>query len=201
MFSEINMIKFDKNGFALESGLIIVSVTDVDNVYVGEEEQYVSVGCGLAQYAYLDKPTITAEGNEAIVRKDGDWVIAQDFRNQVFYSKETGEAVEIKELGQVPENLTDKPKPEGFYLWQDNDWTLDKSKQHDFIVSQNDSLEHELLIEAKEKIDILQDELDLEMSDDIEATEKSLKAWKRYRVLLNKLDVTQEDLIFPTKPE
>ncbi|ATG16354.1 hypothetical protein NVI2019_PEGOAJLN_02930 [Providencia alcalifaciens] len=57
-----------------------------------------------------------------------------------------------------------------------------------------------LLNEATIKIDSLQDAVDLEIATDAEIV--SLKEWKKYRVLLNRVDTsTAPDVLFPEKPE
>ncbi len=56
-----------------------------------------------------------------------------------------------------------------------------------------------LLAHAKEQIDILQDELDLELAEDEKATASLLKAWKAYRVKLNKVDTANP--VWPKVPE
>ncbi|HHR6581309.1 TPA: tail fiber assembly protein, partial [Providencia alcalifaciens] len=57
-----------------------------------------------------------------------------------------------------------------------------------------------LLNEATIKIDSLQDAVDLDIATDAEIV--SLKEWKKYRVLLNRVDTsTAPDVTFPEKPE
>jgi len=51
---------------------------------------------------------------------------------------------------------------------------------------------------ANEHIAYLQDAVDLDMATDNEVT--SLKEWKKYRVLLNRLDVSDVDVVFPEQP-
>lgn len=135
----------------------------------------------------------------------------KDSHYQVFHVELNAEN-EIQE-GIVQEDWVEIDQEEALYLATapsiyheliNGKWAIKKEKQeqkHQDIISQNTVQRAQLIKEATTEIDTLQDEIDLEMSDDIEATEKSLKDWKKYRVLLNKLDITQEDLIFPTKPE
>ena len=59
-------------------------------------------------------------------------------------------------------------------------------------------LKNSLLNEANENISILQDAIDLNMSEN--GDEDKLKAWKKYRVLLNRIDVSNIAVIFPEKP-
>jgi hypothetical protein len=57
-----------------------------------------------------------------------------------------------------------------------------------------------LISYASEKILPLQDAVDLEMATDSEL--EQLSAWKKYRMLLNRIDVTSApDIDWPAKPE
>lgn len=68
------------------------------------------------------------------------------------------------------------------------------------LIAQADSKKSNLLPIATAKISILQDAVDLEMATDQEAA--SLTAWKKYRVLLNRVDTsTAPDITWPETPE
>ncbi|MDF7667946.1 tail fiber assembly protein [Orbaceae bacterium ESL0727] len=67
------------------------------------------------------------------------------------------------------------------------------------IVENNEFIKVELLAEANEKIAILQDVIDLDMQEANE--EEQLKAWKKYRILLLRVDTDVIDVIWPKKPE
>lgn len=56
-----------------------------------------------------------------------------------------------------------------------------------------------MMDDATQNIEILQDAIELEMATDEEATQ--LPLWKKYRILLNRLDAnTDEDIVWPDKP-
>ena len=66
-------------------------------------------------------------------------------------------------------------------------------------VSQAEQQKASLLSDASQKISILQDAVDLEMATDDETAQ--LTAWKKYRVLLNRVDTsTAPDVSWPTQP-
>ena len=66
------------------------------------------------------------------------------------------------------------------------------------IVSQNKAMKISLINEANEKIAILQDVIDLDM---LEADEEvQLKKWKKYRILLTRVDASDVNAVFPEKP-
>lgn len=69
----------------------------------------------------------------------------------------------------------------------------------DETIAINESKRQQLLNETNEKITILQDIIDLDMQESSE--EEQLKKWKKYRILLTRVDVTQSDKIqWPEKP-
>lgn len=66
------------------------------------------------------------------------------------------------------------------------------------IVSQNKTIKNALISEANEKIAILQDIIDLDMQESNE--EEQLKQWKKYRILLTRVDASDVNAAFPEKP-
>lgn len=55
-----------------------------------------------------------------------------------------------------------------------------------------------LLEEANNNISIQQDAIDLDMQAGNEA--EQIKEWKKYRILLTRIDVKIPDVVFPSKP-
>ena len=66
------------------------------------------------------------------------------------------------------------------------------------IVSQNKTIKNSLISEANEKIAILQDIIDLDMCESNE--NEQLKQWKKYRILLTRVDASDVNVVFPEKP-
>ncbi|MCX8583463.1 MULTISPECIES: tail fiber assembly protein [unclassified Gilliamella] len=66
------------------------------------------------------------------------------------------------------------------------------------IVSQNKTIKNALISEANKKIAILQDIIDLDMQESNE--EEQLKQWKKYRILLTRVDASDVNAAFPEKP-
>jgi len=91
-----------------------------------------------------------------------------------------------------------EPPPSVFHEWNGKKWVLDEVEQTTFKIKQNKSLKNSLLNEANENISILQDAVDLDMAED--GDEEKLKAWKKYRILLNRIDVSNIPVVFPEKP-
>ncbi|MWN32080.1 MULTISPECIES: tail fiber assembly protein [unclassified Gilliamella] len=67
------------------------------------------------------------------------------------------------------------------------------------IIAQNQALKIALINEANEKIALLQDIIDLDMQESDE--EAQLKQWKKYRILLTRVDASDINAVFPEKPQ
>ncbi len=91
--------------------------------------------------------------------------------------------------------------PGTFYEWSNKTktWVLNQEKKDRAAVAAYEANKSALLAHAKEQIDILQDELELELAEDEEVTAAKLKVWKAYRVKLNKVDVINP--VWPDLPE
>ena len=129
--------------------------------------------------------------------KNGEWVLVEDHRDKTVYNIETKESFKIDYLGEIKKGFTSL-EPFQFSKWNGKKWVLDEDEQNAFKVKQNKMLKNSLLNEANENISILQDAIDLDMSEN--GDEDKLKAWKRYRVLLNRIDVSNIAVVFPEKP-
>lgn len=86
-------------------------------------------------------------------------------------------------------------RPDGNYIANENgEWVIDVNA----YVERNTETQNNLIKEANTVISILQDAIDLDMQED--GDEDKLKAWKKYRVLLSRMDLTAEDMEIPVKP-
>ena len=129
--------------------------------------------------------------------KDGGWYLVADHRDKTVYNIETQESSKVDYLGPINEGFT-LMEPSQFSKWDGKKWILDEDEQNAFKVKQNKSLKNSLLNEANENISLLQDAIDLDMAED--GDEDKLKAWKKYRILLNRIDISNITVVFPEKP-
>lgn len=67
------------------------------------------------------------------------------------------------------------------------------------IIAKNKLEKQKLLETANKKIEILQDIIDLDMCEGGEADQ--LKSWKKFRILLTRVDVNSIDADFPLPPD
>ena len=129
--------------------------------------------------------------------QDGKWVLVEDNREKTAFNIETKEAVKIDYLGELKAGFT-LLEPFRFCKWNGEKWVKDKVAENNATIEQNQVMKNSLINEANEKIAVLQDIIDLDMQESNE--EEQLKKWKKYRILLTRIDVSDINVIFPKKP-
>ncbi|MEQ5724235.1 tail fiber assembly protein [Providencia rettgeri] len=87
----------------------------------------------------------------------------------------------------------------GIFRYENSKICEDKEIENNGLISQAESKKQSLLAEATKAIAPLQDAVDLNMATDTEIG--LLAAWKKYRVLLNRVDTSAApDIDWPEKP-
>lgn len=123
------------------------------------------------------------DGWRAVIK--GDKIIAMAYTNEEYAEM----AIKANEEGKALKEVKGKLKlvePDPIHL------------SNEQIVSQNQTMKISLINEVNEKIAILQDVIDLDM---LEADEEAqLKQWKKYRILLTRVDASDVNAVFPEKP-
>ncbi|PID61715.1 MAG: hypothetical protein CR974_04090 [Gammaproteobacteria bacterium] len=116
-------IIFDSDGFATDSGLVNVFVTNSDGIYLHETEEYVSEGTGLPDNMYLDAPP-PAKADHVIIRASNGWKYLSDHRGQTYYRTDNGESCVINRIGEVDSGLTEQPRPSPYHTWDGETWHI-----------------------------------------------------------------------------
>lgn len=192
--------QFNNDGFVVTAGWALIYNTDTKTgEFINATYEYVAEGIGLPAHACLDAPN-SVDDEHAIVRVGDKWTYPSDHRGKKIYSTETGAESTVTEIGDIPDNHTLlKPNSE-FDSWGGENWVLDENKQHQHYIAVATAQKKQLLSEATMQIDYLQDAIDTEIATDEEKT--LYAAWKKYRVLLNRIDVdTAPAITWPEKPE
>ena len=116
------------------------------------------------------------------------------------YDVASGDALFISELGPLPENVT-WLSPEGeFQKWNGTAWVKDAEAEKLFRIREAEETKNSLMQVASEHIAPLQDAVDLEIATEEETS--LLEAWKKYRVLLNRVDTsTAPDIEWAEEPD
>lgn len=176
----------DDNGLTISAGWAVVYNVDANGEFLHATYQYLPVGVGLPANAYLDAPN-SVDDNRAIIHNGQNWTYPTDYRGQVVYIIATGEKHILNKLGDIPPDYTLLEPTSEFDSWDGEKWVLDTEKQRQHYINIAIAQKKQLLNEANAQIEYLQDAVDADIATD---AEKNLLAeWKKYRVLLNRIDV------------
>ena len=188
----------DKNGLTITAGWAIVYNVDAKGEFLQATYQYLPIGVGLPANAYLDAPK-SVKDNQAIIHNGQQWTYPKDLRGTIIYSTETGAEITMQEVGEIPDGYTALKPTSEFDSWNGEKWVLDTEKQHQHDVDIATSQKKQLLSEANEQISYLQDAVDTDIATDAEI--ELFSALKKYRALVNRIDVQQAPKItWPEKP-
>ncbi|WP_273809895.1 MULTISPECIES: tail fiber assembly protein [unclassified Pseudomonas] len=130
-------------------------------------------------------PPIAGQG-QAVVREGDTWNIIADHRGATVYHTATGEPRTWLLLGALPADYTVTAPESAYDQWENGQWHVDEAAKL-AALKETATRQRALLLQyASNQISALQDAVDLEIAT--EAETKALKAWKTYRVLLNRVD-------------
>ena len=189
----------DKNGLTISAGWAIIYNVDAKGEFSQATYQYLPVGVGLPANAYLEVPK-NVQDNQAIIHNGQQWTYPKDLRGTTIYSTETGVETTMQEVGDIPEGYTTLKPGSEFDKWDGKKWQLDKNKQNQSQVNQATTQKNQLIAEATSQINYLQDAVDSQIASEQEI--QLLAEWKKYRVLLNRIDVQQAPNIdWPKQPK
>ena len=126
---------------------------------------------------------------------------SKDLRGTTIYSILTGEETIMQNLGDIPDGYTLQKPGSKFDKQDGKKWQLDKNKKkHQYDVKQASTKKNQLLTEAALQLSYLQYDVDSQIASEQEA--QLLAEWKKYRVLVNRVDIEQAPNIdWPSKPE
>lgn len=192
----------NKNGIATKAGDMTVYNFDGETLeYLSASVEFLAVGVGIPANSCTDAP-VDAKNGFAVCRAtslDG-WDYVIDHRGETVYDTETGQPVEITELGDYPDNVTTIEPLTPYDRWNGSEWVADEEAQKSAQVVGAQQKKASLLAEAQSTISLWQTELQLGIiSDDDKA---SLIAWMKYIQALNAVDTsTAPDIEWPVKPE
>lgn len=192
----------NKNGIATKAGDVTVyNYDDKNREYLMSSVEFLAIGVGIPANSCTDAPFDEKSGF-AICRAaslDG-WEYIIDHRGKKVYDTETGQPVEITELGDYPANVTTIQPLTPYDRWNGSEWITDDTAQKNAQVLEAEKQKSALLAEAQSTISLWQTELQLGIiSDDDKA---SLIAWMKYIQALNAVDTSAApDIDWPVKPE
>ncbi|WP_140182268.1 tail fiber assembly protein [Providencia stuartii] len=199
---EITIGEIGQDGYVSHTGWVkTYYINETTREYIGATMEHVTIGGGLPAGAYLDAPQLPEKDDIAIVRSidEQSWLHVTDHRGKTAYSTETRQPIEIDFIGDLPDTLTLlEPKTE-FDKWNGKKWVTDTEAQKAALVAEANNEKAQRLDEANSTIMYLQEAVDVGLATEEEAT--ALQEWKKYRVLLNRVDTsTAPDIEWPQKP-
>ncbi|EBG7048096.1 tail fiber assembly protein, partial [Salmonella enterica subsp. enterica] len=119
------------------------------------------------------------------------WSLREDHRSETVYDTTTGNQIYISAPGPLPENVT-SVSPDGEYQkWDGKAWVKDEAAETAARLREAEGTKRRLLQMASGKIAPLQDAVDLGIATDDEKAQ--LDEWKKYRVLVNRVDTANPD--------
>ncbi|EOP9426377.1 tail fiber assembly protein [Citrobacter braakii] len=177
--------------------ITIYNLSASTNEFIGQGDGYIPANTGLPAFSTDIAPPSAPEGFIAVFNSDSKkWSLIEDHRGKIVYSIHTGEATTINQLGALPDDVV-SIVPEGHFMkWDGKKWVHDTEAEKVAQVTQATQQKESLLAMAASKIAPLQDAVDLDIATEAEAA--LLLAWKKYRVLLNRVDTSNPE--WPTPP-
>ncbi|MEY0576993.1 tail fiber assembly protein [Providencia manganoxydans] len=200
--TEIQKAQFDEQGLAIAAGWAEVYICHPETrEYMRASLDNVPFGGSVVADAYLDAPELPTKTDIAIVRSDDEksWLYVTDHRGKIAYSTETRQPLEVDFIGDLPDTFTLlEPKTE-FDKWNGKKWITDTEAQKAALVAEADNEKALRLNEANNTITYLQEAVDVDLATEDETA--ALQEWKKYRVLLNRVDTsTAPNIDWPQKP-
>lgn len=168
------------------------------NEFIGEGDAYIPPHTGLpANSTDIAPPDIPAGFVAVFNSEEESWHLVEDHRGKTVYEVASGDTLFISELGPLPENVT-WLSPEGEYQkWEDASWVKDEEAEKLFQIREAEETKNGLMQVASANIAPLQDAVELEIATEEETL--LLAAWKKYRVLLNRVDTSKPE--WPPLPD
>ena len=178
--------------------ITIYNLSSSTNEFIGQGDGYIPANTGLPAFSTDIAPPSAPEGFIAVFNSDSNkWSLVEDHRGKIVYSIHTGEATTINQLGELPDDVV-SVAPEGHFVkWDGEKWVHDTDAEKTAQIAQATQQKESLLALAASKIAPLQDAVDLDIATEEEAA--LLLAWKKCRVLLNRVDISKPE--WPPLPD
>ncbi len=189
----------DNSGLTISAGWAVIYNVDSKGEFLQTTYQYLPIGVGLPANAYLEAPQ-SVKDNQAIIHDGQQWIYPKDLRGTKIYSIETGGETTLQEVGEIPDGFTELKPTSEFDSWDGKKWQFDKNKQHQYEVNQALTKKNQFLAEAASQLSYLQDAINSQIASEQEA--QLLVEWKKYRVLINRIDIElAPNIEWPNQPK
>ncbi|EHD9481461.1 tail fiber assembly protein [Salmonella enterica subsp. enterica serovar Typhimurium] len=169
------------------------------NEFIGAGDAYIPPHTGLpANCTDIAPPDIPSSHIAVFDAETQTWSLQEEHRGETVYDTTTGNQMYISEPGPLPENATSVSPGGGYKKWDSKTqvWVNDEAAEAAARLREAEGTKNRLLQIASEKIAPLQDAVDLGIATDDEKAQ--LGEWKKYRVLVNRVDTSNPD--WPEQP-
>ncbi|ELI8783642.1 TPA: tail fiber assembly protein [Citrobacter freundii] len=181
--------------------ITIYNLSSATNEFIGKGDGYIPANTGLPAYSTDIAPPTAKDGFVAVFNfESGKWSLVEDHRGTIVYNIHSGEAITISQLGKLPDDVV-SVAPEGHFVkWNGEKWVHDPEAEKTAQITQATQQKESLLTLATSNIGPLQDAVDLGIATEAETT--LLLAWKKYRVLINRIKPEDApDINWPEVPD
>ena len=169
--------------------------------FIGPSDMYIPPHTGLPANCTLIAPPDIPAGKVAVFdEKKSAWLLQEDHRGKTVYDIATGQGIYITEIGPLPDSVVTKAPDGPHRKWNGKSWVKDKAAEQATLITQAQEEKSRRMREAGHHISLIGDAVELEMATEEEKAR--LIAWKKYRVLLNRINPEDAQKIqWPDKPE
>lgn len=187
---------FDENGLAIEAGNIrCFYYCPVTGEYTGFSDEYINVGVSMLGNSTDIDPGDEVAGKVAIFTDKG-WQRQEDHRGETVYSVEDKSSSVVDYIGTLKDGFVTAAPVSLFDKWDRQKWVTDVEAQHAAEVETAKLRRQSLLNRANQEIAWQQDAVDVGIATEEETA--ALSEWKKYRVLLMRVDTAKP--VWPTPP-
>lgn len=191
-----------ENGFAVVAGNIDVFNYDgLTREFLSQSTEFLPVGVSIPANACTDKP-LTAKKGYVVCRNNQltGWEYLADHRGETVWNVRTGTGQKITVPGDYPADTTIYPPSTPYDKWNGERWVTDESAKAAAEIAQATATKSALIKSAAAKIEPLQDAVELDMATNEEKSRYD--AWRKYRVLLTRVDTSlAPDIDWPEPPK
>lgn len=180
--------------------ITIYNLSSSTNEFIGKGDGFIPANTGLPAYSTDIAPPSVSDGFVAVFNFESNkWTVIEDHRGKTVYNIHSGNATTISQLGNLPDGVV-TVAPEGqFVKWDGEKWGHDTEAEKTALITLLTQQKDSLLTFATSKIGPLQDAVDLGIATDAETV--LLLAWKKYRVLINRIKPDDaSDISWPEQP-
>lgn len=185
-----------ENGLAIEAGNIRCFYYDADTKeYTGWSDEFINVGVSMPGCSTDLNPGDEVDGKVQVFNGEA-WVLQVDYRGDTVYSTTDGSTSTVDYIGDIKAGFTTIAPATPYDKWNGSEWVADTNAELIAKVAENEAKKSALRSAADNEIEWRQDAVNADIATDEETA--ALAEWKKYRVLLMRVDTTDPE--WPTPP-